>query len=336
MENCTSKPFKNSELTRDDFDGGPISLNNIDAKLYLGNVSAAVDVDTLQQCKITHILTLDTCPLPRKIIEMRNVKVKFIHLVDQPKEDILSYLQETDCFINEAIENGIILVHCYYGMSRSAAVVIAYVMKKYSIKYEEALDRVKEKRKIVFPNEGFAYQLKLYEEMGYTIDRSNPKYREFRLSIAADKVRKTKILPQNYLDLIKSDPGLMQVKPDPKVYRCKKCRRIVASESNIIPHTEKNKLYWNGKNRPELVDNNEPEKTICQKTYFVEPIAWMQTIVHNVQGKLNCPKCASKLGSFSWVMGCQCPCGTKVSPAFYLIPSKVEWSNAVQNIQITV
>lgn len=131
MENCTSKPFKNSELTRDDFDGGPISLNNIDAKLYLGkflvvdcckfvyllivlgNVSAAVDVDTLQQCKITHILTLDTCPLPRKIIEMRNVKVKFIHLVDQPKEDILSYLQETDCFINEAIENGIILVHWY-------------------------------------------------------------------------------------------------------------------------------------------------------------------------------------------------------------------------------
>lgn len=132
--------------------------------IVLGNVSAAVDVDTLHQCKITHILTLDTCPLPRKIIEMPNIKVKFIHLVDQPKEDILSYLQETDCFINEAIENGIILVHwyvfhlskfriiqnksvlcvfcSYYGMSRSAAVVIAYVMKKYGLKYEEALDRL--------------------------------------------------------------------------------------------------------------------------------------------------------------------------------------------------
>lgn len=34
--------------------------------------------------------------------------------------------------------------------------------------------------------------------------------------------------------------------------------------------------------------------------------------------------------------GCQCPCGTKVSPAFYLIPSKVDKSNFVQNVQITV
>ncbi|KPJ20292.1 hypothetical protein RR48_04890 [Papilio machaon] len=34
--------------------------------------------------------------------------------------------------------------------------------------------------------------------------------------------------------------------------------------------------------------------------------------------------------------GCKCPCGQKVAPAFYLVPSKVEWSNIVQNVQITV
>jgi hypothetical protein len=34
--------------------------------------------------------------------------------------------------------------------------------------------------------------------------------------------------------------------------------------------------------------------------------------------------------------GCQCPCGSKISPAFYLVPSKVEWSNMVQNVQVTV
>lgn len=184
-------------------------------------------------------------------------------------------------------------------------------------------NRVKDKRKIVFPNEGFAYQLKLYEEMAYTIDILYPKYREFRLSIAADKVRKTKILPPCYMDLIKSDPGVNQVKPDPKVYRCKKCRfvmqvfniviisnikinfrRIVATETNIIIHTEKNKLYWNGKNRTDKPDDiEEPEKSICEQTYFVEPIAWMKNITQTVQGKLHCPKCNSKLGSFSWIMG---------------------------------
>lgn len=36
------------------------------------------------------------------------------------------------------------------------------------------------------------------------------------------------------------------------------------------------------------------------------------------------------------ISGCQCPCGARVSPAFYLVPSKVEWSNFVQNVQVTV
>lgn len=74
-------------------------------------MTAAVDVETLQLLGITHILTLDSCPLPRKITDMPNLKTKFIHLVDQPKEDIISHLQETDDFITEAIVNGVILVH---------------------------------------------------------------------------------------------------------------------------------------------------------------------------------------------------------------------------------
>lgn len=48
-----------------------------------------------------------------------------------------------------------------------------------------------------------------------------------------------KILPQLFADLIKPDPGLIRERPDPIVYRCKKCRRIVANQSNIIPHLPK-------------------------------------------------------------------------------------------------
>lgn len=42
---------------------------------------------------------------------------------------------------------------------------------------------------------------------------------------------------------------------------------------------------------------------ICTETYFIEPLAWMKDVHKNVQGKLHCPKCSSKLGSFSWIMG---------------------------------
>ncbi|XP_026313959.1 dual specificity protein phosphatase MPK-4-like [Hyposmocoma kahamanoa] len=74
----------------------------------------------------------------------------------------------------------------------------------------------------------------------------------------------------------------------------------------------------------------------CRLMWFVEPMAWMQRVAHDAHGKLLCPKCSTKIGSFSWVMGCKCPCGQKVAPAFYLVPSKVEWSNIVQNVQITL
>lgn len=86
----------------------------------------------------------------------------------------------------------------------------------------------------------------------------------------------------------------------------------------------------------DLLNKEGKNLEMCTKIYFIEPLAWMPNISHTVEGKLNCPKCKSKLGSFSWIAGCQCPCGSKIAPAFYLIPSKVDWSSAVQNVQRTV
>ena len=134
-------------------------------------------------------------------------------------------------------------------------------------------------------------------------------------------------------------------------FRCKKCRRVVANASNVLPHTPKERQIWrhvSGKSQDKnvkqtkstpVVKNSKEEevkKEFCSKIYFIEPLAWLPDITHNVEGKLNCPKCSTKLGSFSWVSGCQCPCGSKIAPAFYLVPSKVDWSNAVQNVQSTV
>lgn len=132
-------------------------------------------------------------------------------------------------------------------------------------------------------------------------------------------------------------------------FRCKKCRRVIANASNVLPHMPKEKQIWrhvSGKGQDknlkqkksiekEKSKDDEP-KEYCSKIYFVEPLAWMPDIMYNVEGKLNCPKCATKLGSFSWVSGCQCPCGSKIAPAFYLVPSKVDWSNAVQNVESTI
>jgi protein-tyrosine phosphatase len=48
-----------------------------------------------------------------------------------------------------------VLVHCAYGISRSSSIVIMFLMKHYSIDYEEAFRHVKTCREIIEPNQGF-------------------------------------------------------------------------------------------------------------------------------------------------------------------------------------
>lgn len=61
------------------------------------------------------------------------------------RENILEHFVETTGFIENALKdpNGsnAVLIHCFYGVSRSATIVIAYLMKKYSISYRKAFER---------------------------------------------------------------------------------------------------------------------------------------------------------------------------------------------------
>jgi len=50
------------------------------------------------------------------------------------------------------------------GVSRSATLVIAYLMRKYKCGYEKAYNKVKDRRKIINPNAGFVMQLKQYDK----------------------------------------------------------------------------------------------------------------------------------------------------------------------------
>ena len=75
----------------------------------------------------------------------------------------MPHFDETYRFIKEAKDqNGIVLVHCKMGMSRSASSVIAYLMKEYEMNNEDALEKVKKDRPIIQPNDSFARQLVEY------------------------------------------------------------------------------------------------------------------------------------------------------------------------------
>jgi protein-tyrosine phosphatase len=48
-----------------------------------------------------------------------------------------------------------ILVHCHQGISRSATIIIAYVMRRDRLTLQKAYELVKSRRELVFPNYGF-------------------------------------------------------------------------------------------------------------------------------------------------------------------------------------
>ena len=88
----------------------------------------------------------------------------FIHkklkVEDTVKQNIIIYFGECLKFINGKEK---VLVHCTFGASRSATIVIAYIMWKEKKKFSDALNLTQQKRFIVYPNAGFREQLKLFE-----------------------------------------------------------------------------------------------------------------------------------------------------------------------------
>ena len=55
--------------------------------------------------------------------------------------------------------NAKVFVHCQHGVSRSATIVIAYLMWARGLPYEQALDHVRNARPTINPNIGFACAL---------------------------------------------------------------------------------------------------------------------------------------------------------------------------------
>lgn len=57
-----------------------------------------------------------------------------------------------------------VLVHCAAGISRCSMILSSYMMKKYNIPFDVALQKIKEARPCCQPNNGFVSQLREYQK----------------------------------------------------------------------------------------------------------------------------------------------------------------------------
>jgi len=131
-----------------------LSCNEFEAheivpKLYLGDYSSASKRDALKERGVTHILN---CARIARNWFPEEFKYRHLQIDDHQMEDILVHFDSSIAFIKDALRNGGVLVHCMAGISRSATVVMAYLIKCEKMTLDEALQHVKQKRAVVKPN----------------------------------------------------------------------------------------------------------------------------------------------------------------------------------------
>ncbi|KAG0096418.1 hypothetical protein BGZ93_004542, partial [Podila epicladia] len=152
--------------------------------LYLGAEHNASDLTTLSKLGITSVLnvaleitrdgeqeikndthksTTTTTNLSSSVfrygIEYKNLS--WSHSQHNIQHDFSAAFE----FIDQSVaQGGKVLVHCQLGVSRSASLVIAYVMRAQSMGLSEAYDYVKQLSAVISPNMTLMYQLAEFEK----------------------------------------------------------------------------------------------------------------------------------------------------------------------------
>ena len=136
-------------------------MANIIHKIYLGNKNNALDDVFITDNNIKYIINI-TLDIFNKY---NHIKYYNYNIEDSCDDNIQEYFDEITSIINNNKNNNI-LVHCRVGKSRSATLILAYLMKYENMTLKKSLDFVRSKKNIQ-PNICFFDNLIKYEYMIY-------------------------------------------------------------------------------------------------------------------------------------------------------------------------
>lgn len=132
-------------------------MNEILPNLFISSFKDIINNNYIEEYNIKYIINLSEMNINfNEEIEQYRINIK-----DYEESDISKYFTKTSRIIcNRLIKKENILVFCFAGKSRSASIIISFLIKKRHMSFEEAYKLMKEKNPKTSINEGFIKQLK--------------------------------------------------------------------------------------------------------------------------------------------------------------------------------
>ncbi|XP_041705675.1 dual specificity protein phosphatase 8-like [Coregonus clupeaformis] len=160
---CEGKPALPMSISQPCLPVANVGPTRILPHLYLGSQKDVLNKDLMVQNGITYVLNAsNTCPKPDFISESHFMRIP---VNDNYCEKLLPWLEKTNEFIDKAkVSNCRVIVHCLAGISRSATIAIAYIMKTMRLSSDDAYRFVKDRRPSISPNFNFLGQLLEFEK----------------------------------------------------------------------------------------------------------------------------------------------------------------------------
>jgi hypothetical protein len=131
--------------------------------IFLGGFNTASRLQTLRILDIRGIVDASHQKECRETFKDEGIAYLSLDVEDSPKQDIAQYFPEVVRFIHGSLaRGGNVLVHCLAGASRSATLIVAYLIFDQGKGFREALNQVKNEREQIEINKGFITQLESY------------------------------------------------------------------------------------------------------------------------------------------------------------------------------
>nr|XP_019938646.1 PREDICTED: dual specificity phosphatase DUPD1-like [Paralichthys olivaceus] len=140
-------------------------LDEVQPRIYIGDMYAAKDKRTLQAHHITHVLNaadgkfnVNTGP---SFYRDTSITYHGVEAFDMPSFNLSPFFYSAANFIKNALSSptGKVFVHCAMGLSRSSTLVLAYLVIHENMTLVDAIKAVSANRNIS-PNNGFLEQLR--------------------------------------------------------------------------------------------------------------------------------------------------------------------------------